>query len=254
MIKVAIIPAAGYKCTAERYYDTGMTGRYCPEALVPVSQGQTALSRLCSQLRQLGYIVFIGAGQVGSIYPITVMGLAQKHGIHQDVSQSPWTWKRIDYIAKQGIPILIHNPDDFYLPETVSQMIEVLGLAWDRMAVISGDYVLSDALLRDVLDQAPWPSRVAIGETHNAWLLTPAAAATFHFVTRLYRRKNQNTNSLGFIWQERFDPVWKRVGFALVSVAEMFPKRADEFVEIESRDGMGKALALVQRYPHKETE
>ena len=249
MIKIAVIPAAGYKCTAERYYDTKFTGRYVPESLMPIGRGQTVLSRLCSQLRNLGFLIFIGVGEVGSIYPGRVFGLARKHGIKQDVTVSPWTWNRILQVREDGMPIFVHEPDGWRGARTVAEMLRAIGLQWDRALVVCGDYLYSDALIKAMV-HGPWPSRNKLGRRHAVWLLTPAVAGSFLWQTEKCREHTPNIISVELYGGDKWDDLWSHQGLPLMTPKTVSKAHFRECLEMEASQGLDKAVAFAKKYPH----
>jgi len=129
--------------------------------LLPITNGETILSRHIRQLRSLGYITFVGVGQPGSLYPQPAsLRLREGHinvaGTYEGTRPpGPWTLERVEYVRKMGgIPILITNPSSIGLHGTIRSCITTIGYSgWDEMLVTLGDYVFADELLKTLVMQ-----------------------------------------------------------------------------------------------------
>lgn len=160
MVKLAIIAAAGWKGTSSVYPHIA---RGIPEPLLPLNGVMTILSRQVSQLRALGYTVFAGIGQPGSLYSHSASLRLREGIIDMDGAEEgarppgPWTWPRVEYVHRIGaIPVLIEDPSGKSMHNTFDVCINSIGYTgWDQLLLMSGDYVFSDALLTRVLE---WPS------------------------------------------------------------------------------------------------
>lgn len=165
MTKLAIITAAGWKGTSSVY--PGIA-KGMPEPLLPLGKGVTILSRHVAQLRALGYIVFAGVGQPGSLYSHMatlrwcVEGIIDEAGAEEGARPpGPWTWPRVEYVRKIGaIPVLISNPSSKGLHYTIQECMRVIGLTgWDELLVTLGDYVFRDDMLMRLLE-LPFPVQI----------------------------------------------------------------------------------------------
>lgn len=187
MIKVAIILAAGYKAVGYGFDDVPPC---CPEALLPIPdrQGSTPVARLARQLRRSDYKVFIAVGRPGCRYT----GFLKKCVANPtsnlpaeampEVDQPPWTYDRLHYIAQQGIPLLMPEPDLKSYDNSAMQSLDMIGTDWwDQLVILQCDFVWTDKGLETVLAQKPSCQVLVKGRHVITEVLTPETA-------RLYRR------------------------------------------------------------------
>lgn len=185
MKRVAILPAAGYHGCAAHIPGAP---HLCPEPLLPIGEeyGGTIIARLATQVRDMGFEVYIPVGKPGCMYPWRAAKYAEIYGFakNPDIdTQSPWTQERVDYVAQFGTPVLMTDPDKYEYHESVCQTLDVIGYNWDQLLVSPGDHLYADGFLEDATQSLPWPCQLRPspgGRAFTLLLFTPDTARLYY--------------------------------------------------------------------------
>lgn len=242
MTDIAVIAAAGWKGAG---HTTGMVDR--PEALLPLGDGTTVVSRLAAQLKALGFTSIIGVGRPGCLYPrvayfLTVGNPRQERFLPEDVAQvgrtvSPWTWEDVEYVARFAVPWIVPVPERGNWHNFAHTVLDAIGYRnWDRLFIVSGDYMFTDALLRDVVSCSP-PCQVQMPSTgHVAFLLDPAGARIYYEAMETHQGFRQTTPIAEL----------ERAGLPLVKVGE---GRGDEWLDVDFEHSYRGAVKRIAEEP-----
>lgn len=234
---VAIIAAAGWKGAGA---DFPGVPPGCPEALLPLGDGTTILSRQVRQLRERGFEPFIGVGQPGCRFPwwarhVVEGNYVSKEGAEQGSVSSPWTEERVEYVRGLGTPVLCPDPDATSHHGTYRLVLDAAGWDWGRAFFSHGDMLISDGLLDDFL-ALPWPCHIVF-RLHTWLILDPQAARVYCYDITQHSRAAR-------MWDARKNP-WTDILHAvapLVNGDEVFPGRADEFMDVDIARDYGQVL------------
>lgn len=235
-ILVGAIAAAGWKGFIQAKLGKTEWGPKLPEALLPLPNDETVLSRAARQLREAGAIeVFVAVGVPGKSSPrferwVQTGGYDgyKNKDAHFDVEIGAeiWTRERLEYVAGLGYQIISMPDFDTAIPNyTVACLLQAIldsRLGFDKVLVTMGDYVMTDQALEKVLAlecpcmwcPIPW---------HQAWLLD--VMATTWLAEYLLTAKSVTPKE----WQA-YQEKMKNRGLAIVD--NLFPSMKD-FVEIE---------------------
>lgn len=191
MNKVAIIAAAGWKGGGAGTEYVGY-----PEPLLPLGNGETIISRLAKQLGRFGFQVIIGAGMPGCTFqsfarfcPGCEIGEQleyelKMHGFALD--DSPWTWDYISYLQELGGVALMPDPGVGNCHDTYCRIIDSALPEWNRLLMLHGDMMFTDAFLHDVF-ALPWPCQFSMHPVHTMFLLTPEALPIYRAFAEAHR-------------------------------------------------------------------
>lgn len=187
---VAAIPAAGWKGYIQKAMDKKEWGVKVPEALLPLPNGETILSRAVKQIRAAGAAeIFIGIGVPGKSSPIYENWLARggyaghtDKTAHYDVEMGAeiWTKERLEYVA--GLDCQVISMPDFDTTPcfcTIACLLEAIlenGISFDKLLVTFGDYVMTDETLDKIL-ALEYPCMWMPIKWHQGWLLDVQTAA-----------------------------------------------------------------------------
>lgn len=199
MTSIAIIAAAGWKGAGHR---SGMADR--PEALLPLGDGTTIISRLVNQLKALGFLSIVGVGRPGCLYPRVAEYLSganprQERFMPEDVAHigrtiSPWKWEDVEYVAQFAVPFIVPVPERGNWHNFARTVFDIIGYSnWKRLLLMTGDYVFTDAFLKDVVN-CPCPCQAEMLSTgHVVFLLDPAGARIYYETMEAHQGFRQTT-------------------------------------------------------------
>lgn len=228
--KIAIVAAAGWKGAG---HTLNLADR--PEALLPLGDDTTIISRLVGQLKKLGFLSIVGVGRPGCLYPRVAAYFSggnprQERFIPENVAQmgrvvSPWTWDDIQYISGFAIPFIVPVPERGNRHDFTCNVLDAIGYGnWDKLLLIPGDFVLTSALLKDIVSY-PAPCQVEMpAEGHIALLLDQNGARTYYEVIETH---------LGFRQSAPIAEL-EKAGIPLKKVGK---HRADEWMDIDYGHG-----------------
>ena len=163
MRKVALITAAGFHGVSTQFPGLGNL----PEALLPLKDGSTPLSRLSHQFADQGFEVFAAVGRVGCLFPMR-MAYHAKHWKYSlppgAIEISPWTQERIDEVSEYAIPIIMPEPDEVLAWDSIRKSLDAIGYDWEQMIVMYADHLISNRLLKGIMG-LPFPCQ--FGASHK---------------------------------------------------------------------------------------
>ena len=170
MKKVAIIAAAGWwgcGCLTNpvppHTQDVLKPLAGCPDALLPLGNGETALSRLAQQLKRLNYEVYIGVGEPGCLWNYGIQDRINYSGersltktaLEFGRSKSPWNKDKVEYCKQFGKVVEIPNPDGKGKHRTFLQVLESIEEPFERIMLICGDCLFTNVLIKEIDSRGP---------------------------------------------------------------------------------------------------
>ena len=193
MRKVAILAAAGWKAAGDSELcppdaqECLKPLEGCPNALLPIGQGETVLSRTAGQLSSLGFEVWAGVGRIGCRYERWAAS-AKKAGYLKDTvsdetfalakSESPWTKERISCVGSFAHVVEIADPDDHNCFHTYWKVMCEVRPGWDRLLLMHGDTLLRAEILESIL-RMPAPHIYVLSRKQDIFWLNEGSIPFF---------------------------------------------------------------------------
>lgn len=246
---IGAVTAAGWKGYIQAALGKDEWGAKLPEALIPLGNGETMLSRQVRQFKERGARdVFVGVGLPGKTSPMYCNWLARggyaqdKKHFKVDYGAEIWTQERLDYVNSLGctaVPVQFqYTPSSF----TVGRLLEAIlksGKEFDAILITMGDYVMLDEAF-DVLLSLPIPCLWMAVDHHQGWLLDKRAAeflSRWLLTSGLLERR--------YTW---FDHLWSNLWVlkehGIQIVENIFPG-APYLIEVETPSSYEKARWMI---------
>ena len=159
-MNVALIAAAGWKAAGIRTKAGPDTPEFvvplylCPEPLLPISDGETTLSRMAAQLAALDFECHIAVGRPGCTYPETAKQITSFVPEAESICDiSPWTALKVAYAGQFGKLHMIMEPDERTGWDSICLMLdelEALKVPWTRALLILGDCIFPPGSLEHI--------------------------------------------------------------------------------------------------------
>lgn len=217
-IRTALIACAGWKFGEIQAVAPELDIPYrCPEALFPLADGNTVLSRMVKQLRRYGVKdIYVAVGNPDTYRTLKkekLVGEQRGYTPPGTPGDTPWTWERVWEVKKIDRHIhvvLIDNPlmcsSEW---ETVAQLLGCLygDHRVGNTVFVAGDYIFETAFLHSLFKRAPrgHPSICWVLPVHDIIFLNEYGVRTLwkHIKRFPERCKDQTIMGGGALWVER---------------------------------------------------
>jgi len=217
----------------------------CPEALLPLGNGETVLSRLARQLKELSYEVYIGVGEPGCLWDygirdrIKFLGERGLTEIAREFghSKSPWNRDKVEYCKQFGKVVEIPDPDNWGKHRTFLRILEGIDEPFELIMLICGDSLFTNALIEEIDSRG---SHIFFTEHDEVFVLNKAGVEIWKDIIQK-KQKIQSTHypiwyRTGSVVEEQFEAAGVPYLY-MTRMKETYPReRWDEQIDIDFPD------------------